>query len=428
MIPAELIKRKRNGEALNKGDLESFIQGYVEDQVPDYQMAALLMAIYFAGMSEEEIFTLVEVMVNSGERMDFSHLSAYVADKHSTGGVGDKVSIILGPLLAAAGLAIPMISGRSLGHTGGTLDKLETIPGFRTAAELGEVRAWVEKSGIAMVGQSVRICPADKRMYALRDVTGTVESIPLICGSIMSKKIAEGIQGLVLDVKTGNGAFMKTHQEARELGTLLEKIGTAFQVKTEALYTSMDQPLGNYAGLWCEVAEAIECLQNRGPEDTLAVTYTLGGKLLLQAGLAPNEHKAREKLQKLIHSGQAYQRFLTMVQNQGGDPAELETTLHPARFSKELTAEKSGIVQSMDTYRIGLATVELGCGRKTTSDRLDPSAGIEFLHKIGAHVKTGQTLLRCFCSHQARLDTAMNSLQGVIRIGAQEVTHSLFID
>lgn len=248
MIPAELITRKREGHAIPAKDLETFIQGYVAGTIPDYQMSAFLMAVFFQGMAEEELFSLVEIMISSGRRLDFSYLKPYVADKHSTGGVGDKVSLILAPLLSAAGLAIPMLSGRGLGHTGGTLDKLETIPGFKTALSLKTFQHQVESYGLAIMGQTEDICPADRKMYALRDVTGTVPSIPLICGSIMSKKIAEGIQGLVIDIKTGNGAFMKTQRQAQELAKWLVKIGKRFGVETDVVFTSMDQPLGRNAG------------------------------------------------------------------------------------------------------------------------------------------------------------------------------------
>ena len=286
MIPSEIIKQKRNGGEISHTQIKDFIYDYLSGEIPEYQMSALLMAIFFKGMTDSEISALVDVMLNSGERMDFAHHNNYVADKHSTGGVGDKVSIILGPLLAAAGIAIPMLSGRSLGHTGGTLDKLETIPGYKVEIDLDDFRKQVDSIGIAMIGQTKEICPADRRMYALRDVTGTVESIPLICGSIMSKKIAEGIQGLVLDVKTGNGAFMKNIDDARKLGNTLKMIGKSFNINTDVVYTSMDQPLGNTTGLWCEVQESIEGLKGNGPNDTMQVTFELGAKLVVQAGLS----------------------------------------------------------------------------------------------------------------------------------------------
>ena len=286
MIPNDIIRIKKNNREIPASDLKQFIWEYSHQQIPDKDMTKLLKAIFKNGMTREEIFALTESMIDSGEKMDFTFLSNYVADKHSTGGVGDKVSIILGPLMAAAGLAIPMISGRSLGHTGGTLDKLETIPGYRTNISLDEFRRNVNDVGISMIGQTEEICPADKKMYALRDVTGTVASIPLICGSIMSKKIAEGIEGLVMDIKIGNGAFMNTIQEGKELAALIQDIAENFNVKSDIVFTSMDQPLGQYAGLWCEVKEAIDCLRNEGSKDTMKVTFALGAKLLLQAQIA----------------------------------------------------------------------------------------------------------------------------------------------
>ena len=429
MIPAEIIQRKRDGKALTVDELRFFIRGYTDGTLPDYQMSALLMAIFFKGMDYREISVLTELMLTSGERMDFSHLKAYRADKHSTGGVGDKVSIILGPLLAAAGLAIPMISGRGLGHTGGTLDKLETIPGFRTGLSLDEFRQAVETIGIAMIGQTADICPADKKIYALRDVTGTVQSIPLICGSIMSKKIAEGIQGLVLDIKTGNGAFMKTAEQARKLADHLVRIGQDFGVKTDPVFTSMNQPLGRFAGLWCEMLESFDCLRGHGPADTMEVTYILGSKLLLQAGLATDEAEAIELQQKLIIDGSAYAKFREMIHNQAGDGTILDdpTTLHQPAYRQDFFAPASGYIQAMDTYRIGLATVSLGCGRLKTNDSVDPTAGMEFLRKIGDEVSAGQVLIHCFNSDSGKLQEALSLLPGTITIGPDPATHQLIL-
>lgn len=430
MIPGEIIKQKRDGKTVSKDDLKAFVEGYTQGTIPEAQMSAFFMAIYFSGMEDEEIFSLVTLMLESGKSMDFSHLDSYVADKHSTGGVGDKVSIILGPLMAAAGLAIPMISGRSLGHTGGTLDKLETIPSYRTDLNLREFQEQVEKIGIAMIGQTGEICPADKKMYALRDVTGTVESIPLICGSIMSKKIAEGIRGLVLDVKLGSGAFMKSLEEAKVLGKMLKRIGEAFNVHTDVVYSSMNQPLGNTAGLWCEVAESIDAMHGNGPDDLMAVTFELGGKLLVQAGITRSETAAFSLQQNLIDSGKAWNKFLEMAAAQGGDIKKLEpfNNLHKPTVEKIYYAPKTGIIQSMDTYRIGLATVELGCGRKNRKDKLDSSAGMEFLKKIGAPVVEGEPLIRCFNSNQKKLETALNYLRNTFTIDKDSITHTLFFD
>ncbi len=430
MIPAEIIQKKRDGNVLNSDELCFIIEGYTRDTLPDYQMSALLMAIFFQGMEFSEISTLTELMINSGRRMDFSYLDAYVADKHSTGGVGDKVSIILGPLLAAAGLAIPMISGRGLGHTGGTLDKLETIPGFSTGLSLDKFRDMVESIGISMIGQTSEICPADKKIYALRDVTGTVQSIPLICGSIMSKKIAEGIQGLVLDVKTGSGAFMKTPEKAHDLADHLIRIGNDFGVRTDAVFTSMNQPLGRYAGLWCEVQESIDGLQGTGPADTMAVTFTLGNRLLLQAGIVDSESAGTRLQENLIANGQAYAKFREMVKAHNGDLSVWDKTglLHQPRFEGKLTAPSSGYITAMDTYQIGMATVALGCGRLKTDDAVDPTGGMEFLAKIGDEIRTGDTLVRYFNSNQTRLETAGKILSTAITVGPEQIKHELILN
>ena len=430
MIPSEIIKQKRNGNEISHAQIIDFINGYLSEDIPDYQMSALLMAIFFNGMTESEISALVDVMLNSGKRMDFTHHSNYVADKHSTGGVGDKVSIILGPLLATAGIAIPMLSGRSLGHTGGTLDKLETIPGFKVDINLDDFRKQVDSIGIAMIGQTKEICPADRRMYALRDVTGTIESIPLISGSIMSKKIAEGINGLVLDVKTGNGAFMKNINDAHKLGNSLIKIGNAFNINTDAVYTSMDQPLGKTAGLWCEVQESIDGLRGNGSDDTMQVTFELGAKLLIQAGLSKTNSEAFSLQNELISNGKAYEKFLEMIEYQGGNHHDIENynQLHQPKFSYSVTAEESGYIQSMDTYKIGIATVELGCGRKKTTDAVDPTAGIEFYKKIGDKVKKSDTLLKFFNSDNNKLIPTEILLNDSIQIGEKKVEHKLFLD
>ncbi len=428
MIPAELIKQKRDGQRLTKLDLKQFVQGYVDTTIPEYQMAALLMAIYFNGMEPDEINSLVEVMIESGDRMDFSDLEPFVADKHSTGGVGDTVSLVLGPLMAAAGLAIPMISGRSLGHTGGTLDKLESIPGFNVNLSLAEFHRVVRDIGICMIGQTGDICPADRMMYALRDVTGTVESIPLICGSIMSKKIAEGIQGLVLDVKCGNGAFMKDIGHAQELGSLLKVVGESFHVKTDVVHSSMNQPLGRYAGVWCEVEEALSCLNGNGPKDTMDVTLELGAHMLVQSGSVDSNGEAITVLKNKIENGSALSVFYDMVNAQGGNPLDLENPADINRPQVEtiVRAGADGFITSMDTYKIGLATVELGCGRKRTDDVVDPTSGIEFYAKIGDEVKEGSPVFRCFNSDKLKLQQAVEILNSTVRIGAQPASHQLF--
>lgn len=427
MIPAEIIKQKRDGAHLSKDHLCEFIQSYVEGSIADYQMTALLMAIFFNGMDDDELYSLVDIMVNSGEKMDFSNLECFVADKHSTGGVGDKVSIILAPLLAEAGLAIPMISGRGLGHTGGTLDKLETIPGFRVDLSLTEFRKAVEQTGIAMIGQTNEICPADRKMYSLRDVTGTIESIPLICSSIMSKKIAEGIQGLVLDVKIGNGAFIKKMEDAKTLGNMLKRIGRHFGITTDIVYSSMNQPLGTTAGLWCEVKESINSLKGNGTDDTMKITYELGSRLLLQAEISKTRNEAISLQKSIIQSGKGYEKFLDLVKNQGGSQKDIEqyTKLHSPQHTREISANRSGFIQYMDTYTIGLATVALGCGRAKITDSVDPTAGMEFLKKTGEKVQKGEPLIRCFNSDKPKLQNTVNRLESVFQIGEKQTFHPL---
>ncbi|HCN24639.1 MAG TPA: thymidine phosphorylase [Candidatus Marinimicrobia bacterium] len=427
MIPAEIIKQKRDGAHLSKDHLCEFIQSYMEGSIADYQMTALLMAIFFNGMDDDELYSLVDIMVNSGEKMDFSNLECFVADKHSTGGVGDKVSIILAPILAEAGLAIPMISGRGLGHTGGTLDKLETIPGFRVDLSLTEFRKAVEQTGIAMIGQTNEICPADRKMYSLRDVTGTIESIPLICSSIMSKKIAEGIQGLVLDVKIGNGAFIKKMEDAKTLGNMLKRIGRHFGITTDIVYSSMNQPLGTTAGLWCEVKESINSLKGNGTDDTMKITYELGSRLLLQAEISKTRNEAISLQKSIIQSGKGYEKFLDLVKNQGGSQKDIEqyTKLHSPQHTREISANRSGFIQYMDTYTIGLATVALGCGRAKITDSVDPTAGMEFLKKTGEKVQKGEPLIRCFNSDKPKLQNTVNRLESVFQIGEKQIFHPL---
>ncbi|HIA84016.1 MAG TPA: thymidine phosphorylase [Candidatus Marinimicrobia bacterium] len=427
MNPNQLVQRKISGEAIPQTEMASFINAYVDEKIHDDEMTPFLKAVHAHGMTDEETIILTDIMLNSGDRLAFSNMDAYVADKHSTGGVGDKVSMVLGPIMAAAGLAIPMLTGRSLGHTGGTTDKLETIPGFQTSLTLDQFKANVETHGICIMGQTESICPADRKMYALRDVTDTIDSIPLICGSIMSKKIAEGIQGLVLDIKTGNGAFMKTIDQARSLGQMLQKVGEAFHVKTDVVYSSMNQPLGRTAGLWCEMDESIAALKGDGAKDLMDVVFELGNKLLVQAGLIRSETAAVTMQENLIQSGKAYDKFEEMVSVQGGDLSQIKQ-LHQPKFELIVSAKSSGYVESMDTLNIGWAAVELGCGRRQKDDILDPTAGIEFMAKIGDKVQKGDPLFRCFNSNENKLNSALNYLLDSARIGSEKKTHTLLFN
>lgn len=415
MIYSNLISRKRDGFNLKKNDVELFFNGYLIGKVTDAQMSAMLMAIYFNGMDEDEIFSLVEVMLRSGKTLDFSDSKDFVADKHSTGGVGDKVSLILAPIIAGLGLKIPMIAGRGLGFTGGTIDKLECIPGFNTNPDIDSFIKWVSKSGYGIMSQSEEICPADKRIYDLRSKTGTVASIPLICGSIMSKKIAEGISGLVLDIKVGNGTFMKSKHKAIELGSWMKKIGEAFNIKTDIIYSSMNQPLGNYAGLSCEVFEAIECLKGNGPIDLMEVTFELGSQLLLQSGTAKTSSEAIKLQKNIIDSGKALKIFENSVRTQGGRLNEFLDQSLP-KYESYVCPKNSGFIQKMDTESIGWHLVDMGCVQQNEDQKLDKTAGIEFLKKTGDRVHQDQPVFRVFCSNKDKIKKVSKTLSNTLTI------------
>ncbi len=422
MIFSNLISKKRDGFNLKKSDVELFFNGYLIGKVTDAQMSAMLMAIYFNGMNEEEIFSLVEVMLRSGKTLDFSDSKDFVADKHSTGGIGDKVSLILAPVIAGLGLKIPMIAGRGLGFTGGTIDKLECIPGFNTNPGIDNFIKWVSRSGYAVMSQSEEICPADRRIYDLRSKTGTVASIPLICGSIMSKKIAEGISGLVLDIKVGNGTFMKSKHKAIELGSWMKKIGEAFNIKTDIIYSNMNQPLGNYAGLSCEVFEAIECLKGKGPNDLMEVTFELGSQLLLQSGAAKTLSEAIELQKNIIDSGKALKIFENSVETQGGRLNEFRAQSLP-KYESYVCPKNSGFIQKMDTESIGWHLVDMGCVLQNRDQKLDKAAGIEFLKKTGDRVHQDQPVFRVFCSNKDKINKVSKTLSNTLtidEIAAQE--------
>lgn len=415
MIYSNLISKKRDGFNLKKNDVELFFNGYLIGKVTDAQMSAMLMAIYFNGMDEDEIFSLVEVMLRSGKTLDFSDSKDFVADKHSTGGVGDKVSLILAPIIAGLGLKIPMIAGRGLGFTGGTIDKLECIPGFNTNPDINNFIKWVSRSGYGIMSQSEEICPADKRIYELRSKTGTVASIPLICGSIMSKKIAEGISGLVLDIKVGNGTFMKSKHKAIELGSWMKKIGEAFNIKTDIIYSSMNQPLGNYAGLSCEVFEAIECLKGNGPNDLMEVTFELGSQLLIQSGTAKTLSEAIKLQKNIIDSGKALKIFENSVETQGGRLNEFRDQSLP-KYESYICPKNSGFIQKMDTESIGWHLVDMGCVQQNRDQKLDKTAGIEFLKKTGDRVHQDQPVFRVFCSNRDKIKKVSKTLSNTLTI------------
>ena len=422
MNPNDIIADKNSGKSIRTSDLHSFISGYVEGTINDETMTGLLRAIFDHGMTDDEIFTMVDIMIHSGKQMNFEHIDEYVCDKHSIGGVGDKTSLIIAPLLASAGLYLPMIAGRSLGHTGGTLDKLETIPGFRADISIADFQTLVKNNGAGIMAQTSEICPADGKIYALRDVTGTVASVPLIVGSIMSKKIAEGIQGLVLDIKVGSGAFLPTVEKAKVLADMLKKVGEHFGVKTDLVYTNMDQPLGNFSGMACEVLEAIDCLKGKGPEDTMAVCLKLSSKLMIQSGKAKDETESNSILTALIKNGSAFDKFDEMISIQGGD---LNAFTNTPAFTHEIIADKSGIIQSMDTTQIGWGLVDMGCGRKNKDDILDATAGLECHYKIGEDIKNGDVLFTCFCDDGDKLKMGIEKITDSVSIGTEKVDVTL---
>jgi pyrimidine-nucleoside phosphorylase len=396
-----IIQQKQVGGILSNSDIQQIVNGYTSGVISDDEMTTWLNAVFQNGMSYDETLDYTRAMVNSGVTLNFSHLPGFVLDKHSTGGVGDKVSLVLGPLLAACGCYVPMLAGRGLAHTGGTIDKLESIPGYKTTLSLTEFQNIVETVGISIMEQTEEICPADRKIYALRDVTNTVASNPLICGSIMSKKIAEGIQGLVLDIKVGNGAFMKTISEAKELGDLLKTVGKLYGLKVTPIFTDMNQPLGNCAGLWCEVLESVECLQGNGPSDLMEVVYHLGIEALKIAGIK----NPIELLKSNIENGSAFEKFIEMVVAHGGSLKSLEDfEIHKPKYKMKIIAENDGFITQMNTLELGQAVVHLGVGRQLPGDQLDYSAGIQFNKKIGQTILKGETLAEVFCSNQKKIE------------------------
>lgn len=420
MDPIKTIKAKQNQSILSSKEIDFLVSSYSNNQITDEIMTEFLKAVKDNGMNMDETISLTKTMIDSGEKMDFSHLNSYVADKHSTGGVGDKVSLILGPLMTSLGITIPMIAGRSLGHTGGTIDKLETIPGFKTDLSIQEFKNCIEKIGLCIMSQTDSICPADKKMYALRDVTNTIDSMPLICGSIMSKKIAEGIRGLVLDIKIGNGAFMKNLKDGKDLASKLMKVGDAFNVSTDVIFSNMDQPLGRTAGMWCEVNESINAMNGEGAEDLMNVVYNLGTKMLLQAKIVKSATEARQIQIENIRNGKALKKFQQMVKNQSGQ-IDLGPKINNPSYSHEVVSEHDGYVSSFDTTAIGWALVELGCGRKKSGDVLDNSAGIEFYAKVGEKIKKGEAIFRCFGSRKSKLKNAVNLIENTFCISDEKV-------
>ena len=395
-FPQDIIIKKRDGGALTKDEIEFFVRGVTDTMFADYQTSALLMAIVWRGMTPQETAWLTDAMMRSGDIIDLHDIPGIKVDKHSTGGVGDKVSLILAPLAAVCGVKVPMMSGRGLGHTGGTVDKLEAIPGFKVQLTVPEFRAILQKVGVAMISQTPQVVPADRKLYALRDVTGTVESIPLICASIMSKKLAEGIDSLVLDVKFGKGAFMKSKDHALELARAMVEIGKVSGKPVRALLTAMNQPLGRAAGHTTEVIESIECLKGRGPTDLMEVTYALTGHMLILGGAAKDEADARVKMEAAVANGSALEKFCEMCVTQGGDPNVIDDykLLPTAKTLLEIKApaDATGYVGEVDALKCGQAIMALGGGRTSVTDTVDHSVGISDLIKIGEPVTPNMRL------------------------------------
>ncbi|HUO46645.1 MAG TPA: thymidine phosphorylase [Acidimicrobiia bacterium] len=432
MNAIEVIQKKRDRQVLTNEEIAWLITSYTSGAIPDYQMAALAMAVFLNGLDNNELAAWTGAMLNSGEVLDFSAISAPKVDKHSTGGVGDKVSIPLAPMVAALGVAIPMMSGRGLGHTGGTLDKLESIPGFTTSLDPARFKSVLEQTGLVLAGQSETLVPADRKLYALRDATGTVESIPLISSSIMSKKLAEDLDGLVLDVKVGRGAFMKDLETARELARTMVGIGRAYGVKTVALITAMDTPLGNEVGNANEIVESIEVLRGGGPADLVEVTMSLGVEMLAAAEIEPDPVAALRLLEQTRQEGSALEVFARVVEAQGGDPNVVETPekiLPSPPHAETVNAHRAGYITVIDAHKVGVAAMRLGAGRERKEDTIDPGVGITLLAKPGDQVKSQQPVLRLGYRHPARFEEALRVLEEAIVIGEEPpASEDLIID
>ena len=412
----DVIRKKRDGVELSRGEIEGLVNAYTSGDIPDYQVSAWLMAVVLKGMTRPETAALTDAMLHSGEVLDLSSLAAKKVDKHSTGGVGDKTSLVLAPLAAAAGVAVPMISGRGLGHTGGTLDKLEAIPGFNVNLPVAEFRRVLEVCGCCMIGQTAEIAPADRKLYALRDVTGTVESPYLICASIMSKKLAEGIDALLLDVKTGSGAFMTSEKDAAFLAELMVETGERMGKHTVALITDMDQPLGNMIGNALEVVECVDILRGAGPADLRELCLELAGWMLHLGGISKTVAEGKQQSKQLISSGRALERFRQMVELQGGDPRVIDDykRLPQARHTLEVKSVQAGCIASMQCEQIGTACVILGGGREKKEDSVDPAVGIVLHKKVGDRVSAGEPLATIYYNVEDRAVRAKQRIESSI--------------
>jgi pyrimidine-nucleoside phosphorylase len=418
MRTVDLIHRKRNGEELSAEEIAFIVDGYTNGTIPDYQASAFLMAVFFAGMTDREVSTLTERMMSSGEKVDLSSVPGVKVDKHSTGGVGDKTSLIASPLAAAAGVIVPMISGRALGHTGGTLDKLESIPGFRTNLNLDEFRAQLAEHKLAFIGQTAEVAPADAKFYALRDATATVESIPLIASSIMSKKLAVGLDALVLDVKVGAGAFMKRQVDARRLAQMMVGIGRRMDKRVQALITDMNQPLGYAIGNALEVMEVSQTLQNAGPADLTRLSLELAARMIYLGKITATLDEARELAQKKLLDGSGYRKFKEVITAQGGNASVMDRfeLLPNATGAREISSPRAGYISAIDAEYIGQASAMIGAGRDTKEDSIDPAVGVILEVKVGQKVDAGGVLCRLYYTREDNVDEAAQLVEDAFRI------------
>jgi pyrimidine-nucleoside phosphorylase len=418
MRTVDLIHRKRDGEELTPEEISTLVEGYTRGEVPDYQMSAFLMAVFYSGMTDHEVDALTHTMVRSGETIDLSGVPGIKVDKHSTGGVGDKTSLIAAPLAAAAGVMVPMISGRALGHTGGTLDKLESIPGFRTDLSIDEFRNQLAQTGLAFMGQSDEVTPADRKLYALRDSTATIESLPLIASSIMSKKLAAGIDALILDVKVGAGAFVKKQVEARRLAQMMVGIGRRSDKRVQALITDMNQPLGFAIGNALEIMEVSQTLQNMGPVDLTRLCIELAAYMIHLGKITKTREEARDLAQKNLLNGAGYKKFREVIQLQGGNPQVLERfdLLPNATGAREILCPRAGYISAIDAEYIGLASAMIGAGRDTKEDAIDPAVGVILEAKVGQKVDAGAILCRIYYTREDRLEEAAEMVEDSFRI------------
>jgi pyrimidine-nucleoside phosphorylase len=423
MRTVDLIHRKRDGGELAANEIQFLIDGYTRNDIPDYQMSAFLMAVFYSGMTDREVSTMTDCMVNSGTTVDLSSIPGVKVDKHSTGGVGDKTSLIASPLAAAAGVIVPMISGRALGHTGGTLDKLESIPGFRTDLSIEEFKTLLAAHGLAFIGQTPEIAPADGKLYSLRDATATVESIPLIATSIMSKKLAVGLDALVLDVKVGSGAFMKKQVEARRLAQLMVGIGRRLDKRVQALITDMNQPLGYAVGNALEIMEVSQTLQNAGPADLTRISLELAARMIYLGKITKTLDEARELAQSKLLDGSGYRKFKDVIAAQGGNPKVLDQfeLLPNATGAQEITTQRGGYVSAIDAELIGQASCLIGAGRNTKEDSIDPAVGVILEVKVGQKIDSGSILCRIYHTSDEHLVEASELVEDAFKIANQPV-------